>query len=39
VPAGLSGRYYLIVVADGRNAVTEARENNNLRLISMMINP
>ncbi|MCX7045267.1 MAG: choice-of-anchor D domain-containing protein [Candidatus Sumerlaeota bacterium] len=30
VPSGLSGAYYVIVVTDSNNAVTEANESNNL---------
>jgi subtilase family serine protease len=39
IPTGLSGRYYLIIVADGNSVVAEARENNNTRAVTMTINP
>jgi hypothetical protein len=39
IPPGLSGRYYVLVVADGNNAVIESKENNNTRAISITINP
>lgn len=39
VPAGLSGRYYLLAVADDLGAVGEANEQNNLFLRLITINP
>jgi Fungalysin metallopeptidase (M36)/CARDB/Fungalysin/Thermolysin Propeptide Motif len=39
IPTGLSGRYYLIFVADGNGQVAEARETNNTRAASITINP
>jgi subtilase family serine protease len=39
IPTGLSGRYYLIVVADGNHAVVESKETNNTRVLSVTINP
>ena len=37
LPAGISGKYYLLAVADGLNAVIEANETNNViaRLITI----
>jgi subtilase family serine protease len=39
IPAGLSGRYYIVIVADGHNAVVESKETNNTRVASITINP
>jgi subtilase family serine protease len=39
IPSGLSGRYYLLIVADGYAAVAESSETNNIRVISLTINP
>jgi thermitase len=39
IPTGLSGRYYLVFVADGNGQVAEARETNNTRVVSITINP
>jgi subtilase family serine protease len=39
IPAGLSGRHYLIIVADGDGVVVESKETNNTRTISLTINP
>jgi subtilase family serine protease len=39
LPAGLTGTYYLIAVADGGNAVPEAIETNNGLARSITINP
>jgi thermitase len=39
IPAGLSGRYYLLVVADGLGAVTESSESNNVGARLITINP
>ena len=39
IPTGLSGRYYLIAVADGNSQLPEARETNNTRAASITINP
>ena len=39
IPSGLSGRYYLLIVADGNNAVVESKETNNIRAVSITINP
>ena len=39
VPAGLSGRYFLLAVADGLGAVAESNELNNVGLRLVTINP
>ena len=39
LPTGLSGRYYLIAVADGTNAVAESNETNNAFSRLITINP
>jgi subtilase family serine protease len=39
IPAGLSGAYYLLFVADGGGAVSEANETNNVRARFLTINP
>lgn len=39
IPAGLSGAYYLIVVADGGNAVAESSEANNTTPRAIQISP
>jgi hypothetical protein len=39
VPTGISGRYYLLAVADDLGAVAEASEVNNLFLRLITINP
>jgi subtilase family serine protease len=39
IPTGLSGRYYLLVVSDGLNAVAEAIETNNISARPITINP
>jgi subtilase family serine protease len=39
VPTGLSGRYFLLAVADDLGAVAEANEQNNLFLRLITINP
>ncbi|HET7219571.1 MAG TPA: CARDB domain-containing protein [Vicinamibacterales bacterium] len=39
IPAGLSGPYYLLLVADGNGVITESSETNNVRARSLTINP
>ena len=39
IPAGLSGRHYVLIVSDGYGAVAEAAENNNVRAVVVTINP
>ncbi|HXW06250.1 MAG TPA: CARDB domain-containing protein, partial [Vicinamibacterales bacterium] len=39
VPAGLSGLYYLLAVADGANVVAESSETNNNGLRAISVNP
>ena len=39
IPAGMSGAYYLLVVADGNGAITEASETNNVKARALTINP
>lgn len=39
LPAGVSGRYYLLAVADGNTTVVEAIETNNVLARLMTINP
>ena len=39
LPAGLTGRYYLLVAADGFAAVPESNELNNMVARSITINP
>jgi subtilase family serine protease len=39
IPTGFSGRYYLLIVADGYGAVAESSEVNNVRVILVTINP
>jgi subtilase family serine protease len=39
IPTGLSGRYYLLVVADGDRVVAEASEANNVRVLVTTIMP
>ena len=39
LPAGLTGRYYILVVADGFAAVPESNEVNNMTLRLITINP
>jgi hypothetical protein len=39
LPAGLTGRYYLIAIADGTNAVAESNETNNVFSRPITINP
>jgi subtilase family serine protease len=39
IPSGLSGRYYVLIVADGNSAVVESKETNNVRALSVTINP
>lgn len=39
LPAGVAGRYYLIAVADGANAVAESNETNNAFARLITINP
>jgi subtilase family serine protease len=39
IPAGFSGRYYVLIVADGNNVVVESKETNNVRALSITINP
>jgi uncharacterized protein YpuA (DUF1002 family) len=39
VPTGISGRYYLLAVADGYGAVPESSEVNNQGLRFITINP
>jgi subtilase family serine protease len=39
IPTGFSGRYYILVVADGNAAVAESSETNNVRTIVVTINP
>jgi subtilase family serine protease len=39
IPTGLSGAYYLLVVADGSGVVAEANEANNVRVRALTINP
>jgi subtilase family serine protease len=39
IPSGFSGRYYLLIVADGYGVVAESSEVNNIRSIVVTINP
>ena len=39
IPTGLSGPYFLLVVADGNGAITELSETNNVRSRVTTINP
>jgi subtilase family serine protease len=39
IPPGLSGAYYLLIVADGFGDVAESSEANNVRARSLTINP
>jgi trimeric autotransporter adhesin len=39
LPTGMTGRLYLIAVADGANAVPEANETNNTNARIITINP
>ena len=39
IPAGLSGRYNLLAVADALGAVAESSEINNVSIRSITINP
>jgi len=39
VPAGISGKYFLLAVADGHGAVAESSEVNNVGLRFITINP
>ena len=39
VPSGISGKYYLLAVADGPGAVAESSEVNNVGLRLITINP
>ena len=39
IPAGLSGAYYLLAVADGNGAIAEANETNNVKAKSLTITP
>jgi subtilase family serine protease len=39
IPAGLSGKYYVLAVSDALGAVGEADESNNVRIRLVTINP
>ena len=39
IPAGLSGRHYLIIVSDGYGVLPESKETNNSRAVALTINP
>jgi subtilase family serine protease len=39
IPAGLSGKYYVLAICDALGAVGEANESNNVRIRLVTINP
>jgi subtilase family serine protease len=39
IPPGMSGAYYLLIVADGNGAIAEASETNNVKARALTINP